>query len=164
MLGDNADKIIKTVSNDSNGFVNTYYHSEEDFGYTDSLKNRIYLVFDKNRIKQEIVDLLASCKNYLRAEFKQEFIVFCFKIPDIYYNDFLLFKVGYYSKFSKEYKDLLIKSWPYKPDLKDILNPKESNLNQIQLILNTTERITEIQGRPDSIKETFKISNYFRLD
>jgi len=63
MLGDNADKIIKTVSNDSNGFVNTYYHSEEDFGYTDSLKNRIYLVFDKNRIKQEIVDLLASCKN-----------------------------------------------------------------------------------------------------
>lgn len=164
MLRPNPNVVINRITSNIDSFQNTYFHSEIDLDYNENYRNRIYVVFNKKTIKQELVDLLASLDNYIRAEFILDFIIFVFKIPDVFLNDFLLFKEGQYSKFSKEYKDLITKCWPYKLNLKEILYPTKDRIYQLQLILGTNEKITETQGKPDTIKETFKMSNYFKIE
>lgn len=164
MISSEPEKIIRNLVINSDAFINTYYHSETDIDYNDNYKNRIYLVFDKLKIKQEFVEILSKSHNYIRAEFNNDLIIFIFKIPDIYLNDFLLFKEGKYSKISKEYKCLILHCWPNTITIRDVLYPKKEGLDQLKIILKTREKITETLSKPDQIKETFKMSNYFKID
>lgn len=164
MISTQPEIIIKNLVTNNTAFINTYFHSETDLDYDNNYKNRIYLVFDKSKIKQEFANLLGESHNYIRADFNNELLIFTFKIPDIYLNDFLLFKEGKYSKFSTEYKHLLLQSWPNTKNLRDVLYPRKENIEQLKIILRTREKITETLSKPDQIKETFKMSNYFKID
>lgn len=164
MLYPNPEIVINKIVSNSTSFINSYYHNETDIDYNDNYKNRIYIVFDKSNLKQDFVDLLSKCTNYIKAEFNNDLIIFSFKIPDIYLNDFLLFKEGKYSKFSNAYKCLILHCWPNVTNLRDTLYPRKENLEQLKIILKTKENITETLSKPDQIKETFKMSDYFKIE
>lgn len=147
--------------------VNLYYYCEEDLDYNNAYKNRIYCVF-----KQETFDLskaegLFNCPEYLGKLERGDYLIFVFRVPDIYLHDFLMFKKGLYSRMSPEYKELLIKSYPGTIKnveyIRRILNPTDEDRNQLSIFLETKGDMKEVYSAPEDSEETFKQSNFWKI-
>ena len=151
------------IDNNMSKLVNVYYNSEEDVDYHNDYKNRIYFVY------KEVIDtvndsFLTEHKLFLKKERIDCYITYSFKIPDVFINDFILFKKGRFSKLSDLYKKILVNYYKSEKEfITKILYPSDNDKHQLSLFLNTNEKINELYSVPDSTEETFNISNFYKL-
>ncbi len=95
----------------SYGFQNVYL---SDHQYETIHENCLYVLY-KPRFTQAYIAYETKleehvlCTDIYDVGDKRGRVMFVFKIPSKFKNDFLLFKTGKYSKFSKEYKSLFKK-------------------------------------------------------
>lgn len=145
--------------------INVYYNSEEDVDYHNDYKNRIYFVYNK---EIENVDSsynkLTNHKLFLNRKVIDKYVIYSFKIPDVFINDFILFKKGLFSKLSDLYKKIMINYYSCEKEfITKILYPTDTDRQQLSLYLGTNEKINELYSIPDSNEETFSISNFYKL-
>lgn len=160
MLGSEKEYVDKHI----NTLVNVYYHSEEDLDYSNSYKNRIYIVFNINEELMKDIENISKNKYYITYSILDSLIIFTFKVRDIYINDYLLFKKGKFSKFSEGYKIKLLNSYPNKKDyIRKIIYPSQQDKNQLLIELDTKIKIDETRSIPDTNKEIFKISSFYTI-
>lgn len=147
-----------------NQLVNIYYHCEEDIDYNNEYKDRLYTVFKKGDIDYTKAANLYNTPQFIGTIEKGDYFIFIFKIPDIFLEDYLLFKKGMFSKMSKVYKAKLFIEYPGDVDyLKAILYPTEKDIAQLSLFLNSREKLTEVYSKPETSEETFKLSNFYKI-
>ena len=155
MLGININKFDK--------FYNVYYKSIYN---NDENKKRIYIVYENKFINNTIINEISNIPYYLDNYNLDSFIIFRFKVPELYISDFILFCNGCYSRFSSNYKQLLLTSYSInKTELNKILNPLDKDRKELANKFDVNQvDIVEIYPILDEIEETFSISNSYKLE
>lgn len=160
MLDFNKDFINKNMDN----LVNIYYNCEEDIDYDNKYKDRIYCVFKKDTFDHTKAVNMYNTTQFIGTIERDNYLIFIFKIPEIFSNDYTLFKKGMFSNMSKFYKAKAIAEYPLdKEYLRAILNPTDKDLQQLSLYLGIKEGIKEVYSVPETSDEIFKLSNFFKI-
>lgn len=160
MLDLNRTFIDKNMDN----LVNIYYHCEEDIDYNKKYKDRIYCVFKKDAFDHTKAVNIYNTNQFIGTIDKDNYLIFIFKVPEIYSNDYSLFKKGMFSNMSKLFKAKLITEYPLDIEyLRAILNPTDNDLKQLSLYLDIKNDIKEVYSVPETSEEIFKLSNFYKL-
>ncbi len=160
MLDFNKTFVSKNMTN----LVNVYYHCEEDIDYDNNYKDRIYCVFKKSDFDHKAAANIYNTSQFLGTIEKDDYLIFIFKVPDIFLQDYLLFKKGMFSKMSSHYKAKILLEYPSDVDyLKAILYPTDKDKQQLSLFLGTKEQIKEVYSIPEPSEEIFKMSNFYKI-
>lgn len=139
-------------------FINAYINDEKS----------IVLIFEKldnsdsgpfNKFLQTIVEN----EYYVKYEEDIDEIVLYFNIPDHYINDFELFKIGAYSKFSEMYKEILILHYGrisikenHTVSMYNTIYPQEFKRKQIADRLGVDIKLVEeVLDKPDLKQEEY---------
>lgn len=143
--------------------------------YIDTNLYKVFIVFDKLEDYDEdclkfIKNVKENNKTYSSYQEDLDEIVLEFDIPDKYHDDFYLFVEGKYSKFSLDYKSVLMKYFGtrgiakgHKVNEFDTIYPKTYKKLELAKVLYDKKDITEgvkniveVLEAPDIEKETFK--------
>lgn len=161
LLDFNRDFINKNMQS----LVNIYYHCEEDIDYNNNYKDRVYCVFKKENFDHKKAVNMYNTPQFIGSIEKDKYLIFIFKVPEIFLQDYLLFKKGMFSKMSNFYKARVIAEY-VPPDveyLKAILYPTDDDKHQLSLFLGAKEKIKEVYSVPETSEEIFKLSNFFKI-
>lgn len=164
------------IKNFNKGFINIYYHCEEDIDFNNDYKNRLYLVYNKE-VDKDTIKLLELNKNYIKDFVLDEYLIYCFNIPDIYKQDFILYKQGKYKSTSKTYRDSVINTFGNVTvkainniktldnrsyTIKDLFEPSENMKYQMNIYYGDKVKVDEVCSKPTDYKNTFKRSNFYK--
>lgn len=103
---------------------------------------------------------------FRRSSIKNNYSEYYFSIPLEYFDDFLLFRKGKYSKMSIKYRQMLIKFYGVSriAEINDRLKPGEEIKSKIAKRFETNPVfIQETLSKPDLIKENFTIDKLIKL-
>lgn len=160
MLEFNKEFINKNMDN----LINIYYHCEEDIDYDNKYKDRIYCVFKKDSFDHTKAINIYNTTQFIGTIERDQYLIFIFKVPEIYSNDYSLFKKGMFSNMSKLFKAKLITEYPLDIEyLRAILDPSDKDLKQLSLYLGVNEQIKEVFSVPETSDEIFKLSNFYKI-
>ncbi len=161
LLDFNRDFINKNMQS----LVNIYYHCEEDIDYNNSYKDKVYCVFKKDSFDHKKAVNMYNTPQFIGNIEKDNYLIFIFKVPEIFLNDYELFKKGMFSKMSAFYKARVIAEY-VPPDveyLKAILDPTDKDKQQLSLFLGLREQVKEVYSVPETSEEIFKLSNFYKI-
>lgn len=158
------DFSTKFIDDNIKNLINIYYHCEEDVGYDNNYKDRIYCVFKKDKIDPTKAAALYNTQQFIGTIEKDNYLIFIFKVPEIYLQDYLLFKKGMFSKMSAQYKAQVITMYPSDVEyLRGILDPSDKDKQQLSIFLGVRDQIKEVYSVPEPSEEIFKMSNFYKL-
>lgn len=138
--------------------------------------NRIYVVFDKSELTEDLNKKLIVSSTFLKKiDLNEQCIIFVYRILPMFIQDYYMFIQGRYSKFTDKYKELLVNIYNLKitdkvdnvvyiKDAYKMLYPSKKDLYDKSKKLNIDSKLMkEFSSKPNLIEETLYISNLYNL-
>lgn len=134
---------------------------------TEDLETRYY---DSSKGKVKNSDRIKAIKNhkqFINEILLEDFTLYSFRVLENFKNDFEMFKIGKYSKFSLRYKKVITNMYPNTKKIHSIINPSQKDRKKLSddlLLTNVLPKGTEIFSRPSEIEETFSLSHFINIE
>lgn len=138
--------------------------------------NRIYVVFDKSELTDDLNKKLIVSSTFIKTiNLDEHCIVFVYRILPMFIQDYYMFIQGKYSKFTDKYKTLLVNTYNLKitdkidnviyiKDAYRMLYPNKKDIFDKSKTLNVDSRLMkEFSSKPNLIEETLYVSDLYNL-
>ena len=142
--------------------VNTYLKDENN----PKLKNKVFIVLEKdNSLTNKCINTLKTFSTFQEYYTISDYIVVIMNLLEAYQEDYRLFKLGKYSKFSNKAKEVILRFYsPTTKELELILNPTEKARKAGETYLNVIlPDDAELFSKPTVKEETFILNNLIKL-
>ena len=130
------------------------------------LKNKVFIVLEKdNSLTNKCINTLKTFSTFQEYYTISDYIVVIMNLLEAYQEDYRLFKLGKYSKFSNKAKEVILRFYsPTTKELELILNPTEKARKAGETYLNVIlPDDAELFSKPTVKEETFILNNLIKL-